>query len=239
MNLVANFVAGVKASLQWQRVECSLDAVAMSGPKDYFLVLKELPMKSWMTRALMLSMVGVWGLAPHALAQAHHAQAKGQPGLTLTTTAFHDGGIIPNKYTQAAEGTAVSPPLTWTHVPAGTVSFVLIVHDPDTSLMRTTSQVLHWMVFNIPGSARDLPEGVPAEAKLPDGAIQAMNQGKTVGYRGMGAPAAGPYHHYTFELFALDTKLDLGPDATQADVLKAMDGHILGKGVLVGRFHRP
>jgi phosphatidylethanolamine-binding protein (PEBP) family uncharacterized protein len=59
-----------------------------------------------------------------------------------------------------------------------------------------------------------------------------------VGYRGPGAGAAGPYHHYTFELYALDTKLDLGPDATRADVLKAMDGHILGKAALVGRFHR-
>lgn len=55
---------------------------------------------------------------------------------------------------------------------------------------------------------------------------------------GPGGSTAGPYHHYTFELFALDTKLDLGPDATRVDVLKAMDGHILGKAVLVGRFHR-
>ncbi len=196
-------------------------------------------MRSWMTSVLTLSMIGMWTLAPRALAQTPNAQTKGRPGLTLTTTAFDDGGIIPNKYTQAAEGTAVSPPLTWTNVPAGTVSFALIVHDPDTSLMHTTNQVLHWLIFNIPGSARDLPQGVPAQAQLPDGAVQALNQGKTVGYRGMGAPAAGPYHHYTFELFALDTKLALGPDATQSDVLKAMDGHILGKGILVGRFHRP
>jgi len=196
-------------------------------------------MRSWMTSVLTLSMIGVWTLTPHALAQSPNAQTKARPGLTLTTTAFDDGGIIPNRYTQAAEGAAVSPPLTWTNVPAGTVSFALIVHDPDTSLMHTTNQVLHWMIFNIPGSARELPEGVPAQAQLPDGAVQALNQGKTVGYRGMGAPAAGPYHHYTFELFALDTKLTLDPQATQADVLQAMDGHILGKGILVGRFHRP
>jgi phosphatidylethanolamine-binding protein (PEBP) family uncharacterized protein len=75
-------------------------------------------------------------------------------------------------------------------------------------------------------------------AQLSDGSVQAKNLRGGVGYVGPGAPAGGPHHHYTFELFALDTKLDLGPDAAQADVLKAIDGHILGKGVLVGRFHR-
>jgi Raf kinase inhibitor-like YbhB/YbcL family protein len=173
-----------------------------------------------------------------ATAQTPAAPAAAKPGLTLTSSAFEDGGIIPDKYTRAVEA-PVSPKLTWTHVPDGTVSFALILHDPDTSLQRTTNQVLHWMIFNIPGGASELPENVPTDATLPDGSIQAMNTGKKIGYYGMGAPAAGPYHHYTFELFALDTKLSLGPDATQADVLKAMEGHILGKGVLVGRFHRP
>lgn len=126
--------------------------------------------------------------------------AMAKPGLTLTTPAFDDGGIIPNKYTQAAEnGAPVSPKLTWTNV----------------------------------------PDGMPAQAQMPDGSIQALNRGQKVGYMGMGARAPGPYHHYTYELFALDTKLSLGPDATQADVMKAMDGHIVAKGVLEGRFHRP
>jgi Raf kinase inhibitor-like YbhB/YbcL family protein len=174
-----------------------------------------------------------------AIAQAPAAPAAAKPRLTLTTSAFDDGGIIPNRFTMAADSTPVSPKLTWSNVPEGTVSFALILHDPDTSLMKKTDEVLHWMIFNIPGTARELPENVPAQAQLPDGSIQALNQGKKVGYMGMGAAAVGPYHHYTFELFALDTKLSLGPDATQADVLKAMDGHILMKGVLVGRFHRP
>ena len=180
--------------------------------------------------ALLISSVGVPAQTPTAPAK---------PRLALTTTAFEDGGIIPNKYTMAASGDAVSPQLTWTNVPDGTVSFALILHDPDTSLAKTNAQVLHWMIFNIPGNARELPEGVPAQAQLPDGAIQSLNQAKKVGYMGMGAGAAGPYHHYTFELYALDTKLNLGPEATQADVLKAMEGHIIMKGVLVGRFHRP
>lgn len=159
------------------------------------------------------------------------------PGLTLTSPAFADGSVIPNQFTQSATN-PVSPQLEWTHVPDGAVSFVLILHDPDVAMRKTTDDVLHWMAFNIPGTARGLPEGVPAEAKLPDGTIQAKNSHGGVGFVGPGAPAAGPYHHYTFELFALDTKLDLGPEATRADVLKAIDGHILGKGVLEGRFHR-
>ena len=162
-----------------------------------------------------------------------------KPGLTLTTTAFEDGGIIPNKYTQASAATPVSPELKWTHVPDGTVSFAMILHDPDTSLTKTTEEVLHWLIFNIPGTATGLPEGVPSDAQLPDGSVQGLNRAKKVGYMGMGAGAAGPYHHYTYELYALDTKLTLGPDATRADVMAAMGGHILGKGVLVGRFHRP
>jgi Raf kinase inhibitor-like YbhB/YbcL family protein len=185
--------------------------------------------------AALMSTVGAVAQTPAA---APPPMTK--PGFTLTTTAFDDGGIIPNKHTQAAEnGAPVSPHLTWTNVPDGVVSFALILHDPDTALNKTTTEVLHWMIFNIPGTARELPEGVPAQAQLPDGSIQALNRGQKVGYMGMGARAPGPYHHYTYELFALDTKLSLGPDATQADVMKAMDGHILAKAVLEGRFHRP
>jgi Raf kinase inhibitor-like YbhB/YbcL family protein len=181
-------------------------------------------------------------LAGGALAQQTQtppAPAPTKPRLTLTTDAFEDGGVIPNKFTQAAEGTPVSPKLVWSYVPDGTASFALILRDPDTSLMKKTDEVLHWLIFNIPGTATSLQEGVPAQAQLPDGSIQSLNQSKKVGYLGMGAAAVGPYHHYTFELFALDTKLSLGPDATQTDVMQAMDGHILMKGVLVGRFHRP
>jgi Raf kinase inhibitor-like YbhB/YbcL family protein len=194
-------------------------------------------MKKLLAGVIWISTIGAMAQAPAAPATA---PIPAKPGLTLTTPAFEDGGIIPNKYTQAAAPDApVSPKLVWDHVPEGTVSFALILHDPDTTLMHTTDQVLHWLIFNIPGTARELPEGVPAVALLPDGSVQALNRAKKVGYMGMGAGAAGPYHHYTFELFALDTKLTLGPDATQKDVEAAMEGHILGKGVVEGRFHRP
>jgi|SRR6185437_14567977 len=194
-------------------------------------------MQRWITSIILISAIAAPAYASSAPVQPKPAGAM--PGLTLTTTGFEDGGIIPNKYTQAAQGTPVSPALRWTNVPDGTVSFTLIVRDPDTSVNKTTTEILHWMVFNIPATARELPEGVPAQVKLPDGATQALSQHGAVGYMGMGARAPGPYHHYSFELFALDTKLNLGPGATQAEVLKAMDGHVLMKGVLVGRFHRP
>jgi Raf kinase inhibitor-like YbhB/YbcL family protein len=160
------------------------------------------------------------------------------PGLALMSPEFQDGGVIPDKFTQAVQG-APSPKLEWTNVPMGTQSFVLILHDPDAALAKNPEDVLHWMAFNIPGTATGLDGGQPATASSTDGMIQAKNRGGNVGYMGPGNPAQNPYHHYTFELFALDSKLTLGPDATRPDVLKAMEGHILGKGVLVGRFKRP
>src|ERR1700728_1686226 len=151
-----------------------------------------------MTRTLAIGTLLLTAGIGSAFAQG---KAAPKPGLTLTSPDFTDGVVIPNKYTQA-DPAPVSPKLDWTNVPDGTVSFVLLLHDPDVGFQKKTDDVLHWMAFNIPCSVM-----------------------------GPGAGAAGPYHHYTFELFALDTKLDLGPDATRADVMKAMDGHVIGKGV--------
>lgn len=159
------------------------------------------------------------------------------PGMALTSPDFEDGGIIPDKFTQAVP-MPVSPRLEWTNVPEGTQSFVLIMHDPDNALNRGTDDVLHWIMFNIPGTARSLAGGLPLDAKLPDGTIQAKGI-RNVGYMGPGNAAINPYHHYTLELFALDDKLSLGPEATRAEIMKAMEGHTTGKAVLVGRFKRP
>ena len=170
-----------------------------------------------------------------ALAQAPAAPAGPPPTpMSLTSTAFTDGGIIPDKYTQAAAN-PVSPPLTWANPPPGTVSFALIMHDVDNAQQKHLDDTLHWAIFNIPGTARSLPEGVPNVPTLPDGSLQV--KGRVVGFMGPGA-RGDVYHHYVLEMYALDTKLDLGPDATRADLLKAIDGHILGKGIDEGRFHR-
>jgi Raf kinase inhibitor-like YbhB/YbcL family protein len=176
-------------------------------------------------------------------AQAQDKGGKGKgpapPPLTLTTPAWADGTDIPPKYTQAVGDMVVSPKLDWSNTPANTQTFLLLMHDPDVARNRTTDDQTHWIIWNIPGGAKGLPENVAAQATMPDGTIQGKNGGDTVGYRGPGAPAAGPRHHYTLELFALDTKLDLGPDTPRADVIKAINGHILGKAVYVGLFHRP
>ena len=157
--------------------------------------------------------------------------------MTLSTPAWVDGGLIPAKYTQAGE--EVSPPLTWSDPPATTQSFVLIVHDLDAINSDGASTTLHWMVWNIPAASRGLPERVPQGAELPDGSRQIAATGPN--YRGPAAPATGPEHHYVFDLYALDAKVDVLPVGesvakTRAAVMTAMAGHVRGKGTLVGRF---
>jgi len=165
--------------------------------------------------------------------------------MTLITPAFPDGGVIPVKYSQAAEGVApgegTSPALMWSNAPAGTQSFFLHMHDLELARNKTTDDQPHWVVWNIPATATGMPEGVKKGAQLPDGSYQISATGQM--YRGPGAAANGPPHHYTFEIYALDTKLDVQPgtDAfeTRANVLKAIQGHILGKAVYMGLFRRP
>ena len=159
--------------------------------------------------------------------------------MTLSSTAFADGGQIPVKYTQAGE--QASPPLAWSNVPDGTASFVLIVHDTDAAIGNGTDDILHWMLWNIPGTAMGLPERIPQASQLPDGTRQISATGPY--FRGPGAAGAGPAHHYVFELFALDQAIDIpavgqSPPQTRAAVVAAMTGHIRGKGVLVGLFKR-
>ncbi len=159
------------------------------------------------------------------------------PGMALTSPDFQDGGVIPPEYTQQGGAAVKSPRLDWTNVPPNTASFVLIMHDPDNALNKGTDDVLHWIVINIPGTARSLRQGMPLDAKLPDGTMQ-LKGIRSVGYMGPGNGAINPYHHYTLELYALDSTLALGPDASRADVMAAMHGHTTGKAVLVGRFKR-
>ncbi|SRR5258706_2081725 len=162
------------------------------------------------------------------------------PPLLMTSSAWEDGGVIPDKYTQAAGPTAPSPELKWSQVPMGTQSFALIMNDPEPAIPAKSSKgdVTHWLIWNIPGTSTGLPEGV-MNGDLPDGSKQQSLRGQ--GYMGPGAPP-GPYHHYTFTLYALDMKVDVTPAQnafdTRTALLNGMDGHVLGKAVLVARFHR-
>src|SRR4051794_10214890 len=139
--------------------------------------------------------------------------APAGPAMTLTVSGFNDGGQIPVKFSQAAPGVApgegTSPPLTWTNPPAGTQSFVLNMHDMELARNKTTDDQAHWVVWNIPGTAKGLPEGVPRGSQLADGSYQISATGPL--YRGPGAPANAPPHHYVFELYALDSKIDVQP----------------------------
>jgi Raf kinase inhibitor-like YbhB/YbcL family protein len=174
-------------------------------------------------------------------APAGAARGPAGPPMTLTTTGWQDGSMIPAKYTQAVP-MPVSPALIWTNAPAGTQSFVLHFHDPDVALNGSTNDQVHWLVWNIPATTTSFAEGMPAGPMLPDGSRQISASGQT--YRGPGAPATGPYHHYTFEIYALDIKLDtVEPGAneqeTRTKVMAAMQSHVRGKAVMVGLFRRP
>jgi Raf kinase inhibitor-like YbhB/YbcL family protein len=186
-------------------------------------------------------------LVPALVAAQNRGGGRGPvgPAMTMTVEGFPDGGDIPVRFSQAAPGVepggGTSPKIMWTNAPAGTQSFVLNMHDMEVARNRGTEDQAHWVVWNIPGTATGLPEGVPKGARLADGAYQISATGQM--YRGPGAPAGGPRHHYMFELYALDTTLDVQPTAdafeTRANVMKAMQGHVLGKAVYGGLFRRP
>ena len=195
----------------------------------------------------MLSTIAVLAAMPVA-AQPPAGQrgaAPAPPAMVLTVSGFADGADIPVTFSQAAPGVAtgegLSPAISWTNVPAGTQSFFLNMRDMDVARNKTTDDQAHWVVWNIPATATGLPQGVPKGPKLANGAFQFSATGQM--YRGPGAGASGPKHHYMFELYALDTVIDVQPAAdafeSRANVMKAIQGHILGKAVYGGLFRRP
>ena len=175
-------------------------------------------------------------------AAGRQANAAPPPPMRLISTSVADGVQIAAKYT-CSDPEAVSPGLKWTDAPRGTESFALIVHDMEPRPRKGVDDILHWMVWGIPGTANQLPEGVLSKtADLPDGSHQTNGnpgQGGITGYRPPCPPQNVPVpHHYAFEVFALDGRLNLADGATRADVLRAMDGHILGHASLVAVLSR-
>jgi Raf kinase inhibitor-like YbhB/YbcL family protein len=173
--------------------------------------------------------------------------AGGIQNLTMVTTAWADGGMIPTRYTQA--GPEISPAIQWSAAAQNVRSFALVFYDADTVVNGSADGMLHWLVWNIPATSTGLAQGQADGFELPDGTRQISASGSR--YRGPGAPASGPVHHYVMELFALDTMVDVkvspqspqepnpNPQAVRTAVMQAMTGHIRGKAAYVGLFHRP
>lgn len=166
------------------------------------------------------------------LAPGLAAAQGGMPRLAqivMESDAFEDGGIVPDKY--VIRGDNVQPGFTFSNASADTVSYAIIFHDIDVALGGGTDDVLHWIVWNIPAEAGGIPEG-----SLPEGAVQGANIRGTNSYMGPGAPPGPRYHHYVFELYALNDTLDLPATAGRAELLEAMQGKVVGKAAYVGRY---
>lgn len=151
--------------------------------------------------------------------------------LQLNSNAFHDGQSIPKKYTCAAED--VSPELGWSGAPAATQNLALIADDPD----APGGVWVHWVIYDLPADTRELPEAMPKDPQLRDGARQGKNDFGNIGYGGP-CPPNGPAHRYFFKLYALREKTGLSADATKAGLERAMKGKIIEQATLTGKFGR-
>jgi Raf kinase inhibitor-like YbhB/YbcL family protein len=161
-----------------------------------------------------------------------YAKTRGgaKMAITITSTAFTDGGMIPRDHT--CDGRDISPPMAWAGVPEGTKSLAIICDDPDAPV----GTWVHWVLFNIPATANGLPQSMPPDNVLENGARHGINDFRKFGYGGP-CPPGGTYRYY-FKIYALNTELIQEPGLTKDELLKAMKGHILAEGQLMGRYKR-
>src|SRR5215475_668210 len=152
--------------------------------------------------------------------------------IQITSDAFLEGETIPEKYT--CDGDDLSPDLRWNDIPPGAKSLALICEDPD----APSGMFTHWVLYNLPPTVAELPEGVSAEERLTNGAIQGQNDFKRIGYGGPCPPPRDSAHRYFFRLYALDTELQLQAGARREDLVLAMENHVLARGHLMGAYQR-
>lgn len=150
--------------------------------------------------------------------------------IKLTSTAFEEGGLIPSKYT--CDGEDISPPVKWDVVPEGTASIAIICDDPDAPM----GTWVHWVLYNLPPETRELAENLPDDETLADGTRQGVTDFGKTGYGGP-CPPAGT-HRYFFKIYALDISIDIVSLVDKENLLKAMKGHILSQGQLMGKYKR-
>ncbi len=155
--------------------------------------------------------------------------------LSIRSTAFEPGATVPRRH--SGDGEDLSPPISWTGLPPQTRELALIVDDPDAP---SPQPWVHWVLYNIPATEQGIAEGVHAKPapSFPAGALQGKNSWGTVGYRGPAPPKGHGVHRYHFRLYALDSPLDLPAGIDKPALLKAMRGHILAEGEMVGTYQR-
>jgi Raf kinase inhibitor-like YbhB/YbcL family protein len=169
--------------------------------------------------------------AGSAILDANCSTGRHTVSFVLETKAFPKGGEIPARYT--CSGDDVSPAVSWSGVPQGTKSFVLIVDDPD----APSGTFTHWIVYDLPAATHQLPENVSRTDDLSGGGRQGRNDFRRVGYGGP-CPPAGKPHRYFFKLYALNAALNLPAGASRKDVEGAMRGRVLAQAELMGKFAR-
>jgi Raf kinase inhibitor-like YbhB/YbcL family protein len=179
--------------------------------------------------AILLSACG--SLTFYSAPSQSAGRGVGSMPFAISSTSFKNGGDIPKKYT--CDGADISPELSWTGVPAGTQSFVLIADDPDAPAGTWT----HWVLFDLPPETTSLMEGVSKVDEVPSGGRQGRNDFRKIGYGGP-CPPPGKPHRYFFKLYGLDKKLDLKPGAEKPEVEQAMQGHILAQAEWMGKYGR-
>jgi len=158
------------------------------------------------------------------------------PRITVESTTFAENLRIPDANSDYGDG--MSPQLRWSGAPAGTRAIALVAEDPDAP--RDTP-FTHWLLYNLPGDVNELPPAIPPDEWLPkfNNAAQGCSSNGRIGYFGPHPPKDDGPHRYHFEVFCLDSPLNLGPGATRNDVMRAMAGHVLAKGEAVGIYEAP
>jgi hypothetical protein len=189
----------------------------------------------FMQSLIAVSILSV-GVAAGVAAQQAAAPAPPPSKFRLMSSAYSEGSMIPTQYS-CADPNAASPALSWTNPPSAAVSFAVIMHDTDAAPMKNAMDVTHWIFWNVPGTSTSVAAGVKPDTS-PDGIVQGVNIRKVNGFQPPCPPPGAAPHHYIFEIYALDSKLDLAAGSSRMDLLKAMDGHVLGKATYVGMFGR-
>jgi len=154
----------------------------------------------------------------------------------LMSSAYAEGSMIPTQFS-CADPNPASPALQWTNPPAAAVSFTVVMHDTDAAPMKGVMDVTHWIFWNVPATSTSVAGAVKPDSS-PDGIVQGKNIRGVNGYQPPCPPPGATPHHYIFEIYALDTKVDLPAGSARADLLKAMDGHVVGKASYFGLFGR-